>query len=50
LKIRIEKAIQLLSTRQSLTEIAFATGFHDQSHFIHAFKRMTGHTPKAFLK
>lgn len=48
LKIRIEKAIQLLPTRRSLTEIAFATGFYDQSHFVHAFKRVTGHTPKAF--
>ncbi len=50
LKIRIEKALQLLSTRRSLTEIAFATGFYDQSHFVHAFRRVTGQTPKAFLR
>lgn len=50
LKIRIEKAVQLLSTGRSLTEIAFATGFYDQSHFVRAFKGATGHTPKAFLR
>jgi AraC family transcriptional regulator len=54
LKIRIDKARQLMSgqqaSRRSLTDIAFATGFYDQSHFVHAFKRLTGYTPKAYIK
>jgi len=33
-----------------LTEIAFDNGFADQSHFIKAFKKFTGKTPKEFQK
>jgi AraC-like DNA-binding protein len=33
-----------------LTEVAFLTGFSDQSAFNRAFKRWTGHTPAAFRK
>lgn len=33
-----------------LTEVAFLTGFSEQSAFNRAFKRWTGHTPTAFRK
>jgi AraC family transcriptional regulator len=50
LKIRIQKAQQLLAANRSVTQTAFETGFYDQSHFIHAFKRVTGLTPTGFLR
>lgn len=39
---------QLTNSCASLSEIALATGFPDQSHFSRVFKRITGRTPGAF--
>lgn len=50
-KMRVEKAIQLLhSSKYSLTEIAFLTGFSDQSHFTRIFKKQTGEKPSFYRK
>ncbi len=50
-KLRIEKAIHLLETSEySLTEIAYLTGFSDQSHFIRIFKKFMGVPPSVFKK
>src|SRR6185436_20095029 len=50
-KMRIEKAIELLNTSScSLTEIAYLTGFSDQSHFTRIFKLNTGKNPSAYRK
>jgi AraC-like DNA-binding protein len=50
-KLRIEKAIQFMYTPQySLTEIAYLTGFSDQSHFTRIFKQQTGKNPSIFRK
>ena len=50
-KLRIEKAIQLLNeSKHSLAEIAYLTGFSDQSHFNRTFKKHTGKNPSAFKK
>lgn len=50
-KLRIEKAIELIKTNiYSLTEIAYLTGFSDQSHFTRIFKQHTGKNPSAFKK
>jgi AraC-like DNA-binding protein len=50
-KVRIEKAIELLNTSDySLTEIAYLTGFSDQSHFSRIFKIHTGKNPSAYRK
>jgi len=50
-KIRIEKAVALMQTPSySLTEIAYLTGFSDQSHFNRIFKKQTGENPSAFRK
>lgn len=50
-KLRIDKAIQLLNTTEhSLTEIAYLTGFSDQSHFTRIFKKFTGKSPSAYKK
>ncbi len=48
---RIQKAIQLFqSPEYSLTEIAYLTGFSDQSHFTRVFKQITGENPSAYRK
>jgi len=50
-KLRIEKAIDLLNTSDySLTEIAYLTGFSDQSHFTRIFKQHIGKNPSAYKK
>jgi AraC-like DNA-binding protein len=50
-KLRIEKAIELIEQNQySLTEIAYLTGFSDQSHFTRIFKQNTGKSPSAYKK
>ena len=50
-KLRIEKAIELIKlSTYSLTEIAYLTGFSDQSHFTRIFKQQTGKNPSVFKK
>ncbi len=50
-KLRIEKAIQLIQHQNySLTEIAYLTGFSDQSHFSRIFKEHTGKNPSTYRK
>ena len=50
-KLRIEKAIELMkASSYSLTEIAYLTGFSDQSHFTRIFKKYTGHNPSGYRK
>ncbi|MEM1358593.1 MAG: helix-turn-helix domain-containing protein, partial [Bacteroidota bacterium] len=38
----------LRTTNQSMAEIAFQTGFSEQSAFSRAFKRWTGYAPAAY--
>lgn len=48
---RIERACYLLlTTNQSVTEIAYNVGFNDLSYFIRTFKKHKGITPKQYLK
>jgi AraC-like DNA-binding protein len=50
-KLRIEKAIQLMQTsKYSLTDITYLTGFSDQSHFTRIFKKHTGKNPSVYKK
>jgi len=50
-KQRIEKAIELMAKPAcSLTEIAYLTGFSDQSHFTRIFKKHTGVSPSEYRK
>lgn len=45
-RLRVEHASSLLSDKtMALSEIAYASGFADQSHFTRVFKRHTGITP-----
>jgi AraC family transcriptional regulator len=47
---RIERAKELLRERNiiPLAEVAVETGFANQSHFTHHFKRLVGVTPRLF--
>ena len=48
-RCRLERALGLLrDPRRSLSEIALACGFVDQSHFTHAFRDAFGRTPARF--
>jgi AraC-like DNA-binding protein len=50
-KLRIEKATALMERNEhSLTEIAYLTGFSDQSHFTRIFKQHTGKSPSTYRK
>lgn len=50
-KLRIDKAIGLLENpAYSLSEIAYLTGFSDQSHFTRIFKKQIGQNPSVFRK
>ncbi len=50
-KLRIEKATELIKVSSySLTEIAYLTGFSDQSHFTRIFKQHTGKSPSSYKK
>lgn len=50
-KLRVDKAIELLRTgKHEQAEIAYLTGFSDQSHFIRVFKKNTGMTPLVYKK
>jgi hypothetical protein len=50
-KLRIEKSIELLKDpKYSLAEIAYLTGFSDQSHFNRTFKTYMGKNPSVYRK
>jgi YesN/AraC family two-component response regulator len=50
-KLRIEKAIELIQqNKYSLTEVAYLTGFSDQSHFTRIFKQHTAKSPSVYKK
>ncbi|KAB7727316.1 helix-turn-helix domain-containing protein [Rudanella paleaurantiibacter] len=50
-KLRLDKALHLLDTTSyTLTEIAYLTGFSDQSHFTRIFKKQMGQNPSEYRK
>jgi AraC-like DNA-binding protein len=50
-KLRIEKSLQLMKDpKYSLAEIAYLTGFSDQSHFNRTFKLHLGKNPSVYRK
>lgn len=51
LSLRVQEAQRrLVTTDNSIGEIAVATGFCDQSHFTKRFRKVTGMTPLAYRK
>lgn len=50
-RLRIDYACQLLASSDLLpSQVTYAVGFHQQSHFCRAFKAQTGMTPSEFSK
>lgn len=51
MRLRIEQAELLLaqSPRYSVSEVAALCGFADSSHFAHAFRRVRGLSPSAYI-
>jgi AraC-like DNA-binding protein len=49
-QVRITRARQLLRKGNSIADVAFMTGFADQSHFSRHFKKMTGVTPGQYRR
>jgi len=50
-KLRIDKAIGLMANpAYSLAQVAYLTGFSDQSHFTRIFKKYKGMSPSIFRK
>jgi AraC-like DNA-binding protein len=48
---RVERAANILAnSEQSISEIAFETGFEDLSHFSRVFKKITGKNPTEYKK
>jgi AraC-like DNA-binding protein len=48
--IRFQAATQCkVDGTRDLTEIAYACGYYDQSHFINDFKQFSGYTPKEYF-
>lgn len=47
---RLHRAFGLLESHHSVTTVSYLSGFYDQSHFIHNFKKYTGFTPLGYRK
>ena len=48
--VRFQAATQFkLTGTRDLTEIAYACGYYDQSHFINDFREFSGYTPKEYF-
>lgn len=48
IQCRVRKAQRLLQEGKSVTEVAYATGFCDQSHFDRCFHKIVGLTPSEY--
>lgn len=48
IQCRVRKAQKLLEEGKSVTEVAYATGFCDQSHFDRCFRKIVRLTPSAY--
>ena len=49
--LRLKRAAQLLKkSTASVTEVAYAEGFNNLSHFTKIFRQQFGQTPSAFAK
>ncbi|MBM9499268.1 AraC family transcriptional regulator [Leptospira sp. 201903071] len=48
--IRFRKSLSNRHFSKNLTDLAYASGYYDQAHFIREFKKRTGKTPKEWFK
>lgn len=47
-QLRINRAKKLLADGKDIVQVAYDTGFTDQSHFSHKFKQLVGATPRQY--
>lgn len=47
---RFERALALAATTPSLTQVAYLSGYADQSHLVREVRRLTGSTPTEILR
>lgn len=47
--VRFENSVADYPKFSSLTELAYASGYYDQAHFIHDFKKFAGFSPRQFF-
>jgi AraC-like DNA-binding protein len=47
-QVRVERAKEMLAAGLSISEVALAVGFFDQSHLTRYFKRILGLTPGTY--
>ena len=50
INVRLDRAKDLLLKGWTISEVVRQTGFYDQSHFTHSFKRLVGVTPGYYAK
>ena len=48
LRLRMERAVELLDEGTGIAEIAYACGYSDHSAFTRSFRRMFGLSPSAY--
>lgn len=48
--VRLERAVRMRTTGTDAASVAQAAGYFDQSHFIKAFRHVTGVSPEAFFR
>lgn len=48
IQVRLQRALELLAAENPVATVAAETGFYDQSHFTHAFKKKFGVTPNQY--
>ena len=48
--LRINHFLNTFNSSESLTQSAYRLGYYDQSHFVHDFKKVTGHAPSGYLQ
>jgi AraC family transcriptional regulator len=50
MNMKIEYAKELIrSGKKSFSDVAYLLSFSDQAHFSHAFKKVTGYSPRSFI-
>lgn len=47
-QVRLDRALEMLAAGNLVAAVAAQTGFYDQSHFTHAFKKKFGVTPNQY--
>jgi AraC-like DNA-binding protein len=47
--VRLKSILENPRPAHSMTQLAYASGFYDQAHFTHQFKKFTGDTPERFF-